>query len=154
MKNLKIVFIVALLGFVFGCGQKKVVTQQPNKVLTKELSEIPTFPGCESHTDWIEKEFCLMNSIQKLIALNAQKQQLNLPNARLKIKVRVEVDGSTTIIENSSSNKELETIAQATLTSLPFIEPAFSKTQKKKVTSAFFFDVVFENNELTSLSKK
>ena len=95
-----------------------------------------------------------MNSIQKLIALNTQKQQLNLVNARLKIGLRVEVDGLITILDNSSSNKELETIALTTLTSLPFIEPAFSKTQNKKVTSAFFFDVVFENNELISLSKK
>ena len=143
-----------LILFIFSCGQKKILESKPKKTLTRELSEIPTFPNCETYKDWIEKEFCLTNSIQELISKNAKKNNLSLIKDTLKIGIRIEVDGSSTIMENKSNNKELESLSQNVLEDLPYIEPASSKSLNRKVTSAYSFYVIFENNEITSKWKK
>jgi hypothetical protein len=151
MKSILALFLIL---FIFSCGQKKVVESKPKKTLTRELSEIPTFPNCETYKDWIEKEFCLTNSIQELIFKNAKKNNLTLIKDTLKVGIRIEVDGSSTIMENKSNNKELEKLSQNVLENLPYIEPASSTSLNQKVTSAYSFYVIFENNEITSKWEK
>ena len=151
MKSILALFLIL---YISSCGQKKVVQSKPKKTLTKELSEIPTFPNCASYKDWIEKEFCLTNSIQELISKNAKEGNLNLIKDTLKIGIRIEVDGSSTIMENKSNNKELENLSQNVLENLPYIGPARSKSLNRKVTSAYSFYVIFENNKITSKWKK
>jgi len=120
----------------------------------RELSEIPTFPNCESSKDWIEKESCLTNSIQELIYKRAKKNNLTLAKDTLKVGIRIVIDGSSTLIENKSKNKKLESLSQKILENLPYIEPASSKSLDRKVTSAYSFYVIFENNEITSKWEK
>ena len=151
MKSIISLFLVL---FVISCGQKKVIASKPKRVLTKELSEIPTFPNCETHKDWIEKQFCLTNSIQELISIKAKKNNLVLIQDTLKVGVRIEIDGSSTIMENKSNNKELESLSQKVLENLPYIEPAYSKSLDRKVTSAYSFYVIFANNEIINKWKK
>ena len=137
-----------------GCAQKKAATHTSKRVLTQELSEIPTFPGCEKYKDWIEKEFCITNSIQQLIAKKARTENLVLERDTLTIGIRIETDGSTTIRENKSSNKKLEELSKDVLTHLPYIEPAYSKVMNAKVTAAYSFYVLFVDNRLKSLWEK
>ncbi|MBU2951823.1 hypothetical protein KO493_14075 [Tamlana agarivorans] len=151
MKSILTLFLIL---FLSNCGQKKVVESKPKKTLTRELSEIPTFPNCETYKDWIEKEFCLTNSIQELISKNAKKNNLTLTKDTLKVAIRIEIDGSSTIMENKSNNKKLESLSQNVLENLPYIEPASSKSLDRKVTSAYSFYLIFENNEITSKLKK
>ncbi len=147
---MKSIFTLFLVLFISSCGQKKVVESKPKKTLIRELSEIPTFLNCEIHKDWIEKEFCLINSIQELISINAKKNNLTLTKDTLKIGIRIEIDGLSTIMENKSNNKELESLSQNVLENLPYIEPASSKSLNRKVSSVYSFYVIFENNAITS----
>ena len=151
MKSILTFFLIL---FLSNCGQKKVVESKQKKTLTRELSEIPTFPNCETYKDWIEKEFCLTNSIQELISKNAKKNNLTLKKDTLKVGIRIEIDGSSTIMENKSNNKKLEKLSQNVLENLPYIEPASSKSLDRKVTSAYSFYVIFENNEITNKWEK
>ncbi|CAL2075377.1 hypothetical protein [Tenacibaculum sp. 190524A05c] len=145
----QIIFFFTIL-LITSCGQKKTVESKPTQFLTKDLTEVPTFPNCETHKDWIDKELCLVNSIQELISKKAEESKLVLAQDTLKVGIRIEVDGSSTILSNKSNNKELESLSLKVLEDLPYIEPAISKKLNKKVTSGFSFYVIFKNNEITS----
>ena len=112
-------------------------------------SRIPLISKCKkNHT-----EACLQNSISDLILSEANKRNLTLKNDTLKIGVRINKDGSTSIMDNETKNSELKEVVTDVLSSMELIEPAYIKSLKRYETVSYSWYILIKNNEITNRFK-
>lgn len=112
-------------------------------------SRIPLISKCKkNHT-----EACLQNSISDLILTEANKRNLTLKNDTLKIGVRINKDGSTSIMDNETKNLELKKVVTDVLSSMELIEPAYIKSLKRYETVSYSWYILIKNNEITNRFK-
>jgi hypothetical protein len=111
-----------------------------------------TFPGCENTFD---KDECFRRSVGEII-LNDFNNPENLKITKsikntieIKLLIRCEVSGETTILEINSKIKEVDSIVNESLKKLPQIQPIVSQFEPK--TSSIGFYVILEKNSKTNL---
>lgn len=109
-------------------------------------SRIPLISKCKkNHT-----EACLQNSISDLILNEAIKRNLTLKNDTLKIGVRINKDGSSSLMDNETKNSELKKVVTDVLSSIELIEPAYIKNLKRYETVSYSWYILIKNNEITN----
>ena len=108
----------------------------------------PTFPSC---VNAIDKGKCYKMTIGKIIVkdLNAEEnhEKLNEINQIIEIKLRIrsEVSGESTILGIDSKNKNIDEIVLNSLKKLPKVQPVISKENRKVSTFNEFYVIVKKN---------
>ncbi|WP_298507105.1 hypothetical protein [uncultured Maribacter sp.] len=133
-------------------GRKKPYELIEKKSLPRKFtnkSRIPLISKCKNnHT-----EACLQNSISDLILSEANKINLTLKSDTLKIGVRINKNGSTSIMDNETKNSELKKVVTDVLSSMELIEPAYIKSLKRYETVSYSWYILIKNNEITNRFK-
>lgn len=152
MKNNRIGIIICglfALFFLNSCISNKSKNNQKKEVILNQLrfknkSKIPLIKNCKNN----QTEACLMNSINNMILFEVNERNLILKKDTLKIGIRINKDGTTSILENETNNTNLKDVALDVLSSMDIIEPAYFKSQNSYKAVAYFWDIIIENNEV------
>ncbi len=141
--------LLALICLVFNSCIFKVNKDNRNSNLYEKLnfknkSEIPFISECkENHS-----EACLKDYINELILNEAKNRNLNLLQDTLNIGIRINVDGTTSILEIKSNNHYLEQVTFDVLSKIKIIEPAYIEDLERYESTAFFWYFFVQKNEL------
>ena len=112
-------------------------------------SRIPLISQCKkNHTD-----ACLQNTISDLILSEVTNRNLTIKNDTLKVGIRINKDGSTSILDNKTKNSELKKVANDILSSLEVIEPAYIKSLKRYETVSYSWYIIIKENEIINRFK-
>ncbi len=154
MKNSRIeiiIYVFFVLFFLNSCILNKSKSKQKKEVLTNHLkfknkSKIPLIKNCKNN----QTKECLLNSINNMILSEVNERNLILTKDTLKIGVRINKDGTTSILKNETTNLDLKNVTFDVLSSMNIIEPAYFESQNSYKAVAYFWYVFIENNELVS----
>jgi hypothetical protein len=138
--------ILTLLFSIFCFGQK-------DKTMLDYMNETSaTFVNCSNSNNKID---CLENKIGNLIVSKVneehRKNSFDLKIAQIKILIRVEESGESTLLELETENQKIKVIAEKTLKELPLFVPAYSTTEFRSVTASYGFYATIELNKKTDL---
>ncbi len=148
MKNNKIEIIICVL-FALFFFNSCISSMQKNEVITNQLkfknkSKTPLIKNCKND----QTEACLLNTINNMILLEVKQRNLILKNDTLKIGIRINKNGTTSILENETNNSSLKKVTSDVLSSIDIIEPAYFKSQNSYQAVSYFWDIFIENNEI------
>ncbi|OUS13888.1 hypothetical protein A9Q93_08880 [Nonlabens dokdonensis] len=111
-----------------------------------------TFINCDKSGDKIN---CLQEGIGNLIAyaINEQHKKNNFEIKKIVIKINIRVDenGESTILNLETENKNVQIIAQKVLDSLPLFKPPYSISKFRSVTASYAFYTSLEKNKKINL---
>ncbi|MDO6473098.1 hypothetical protein [Maribacter sp. 1_MG-2023] len=132
--------------YVGSKDRTKLIEKNKSLPKFKNKSRIPLISECKkNHT-----EACFQNAISNKILSRANQYKIVLPADTLKVRIRINKDGSTTLSENQTKNPELKKITEDVVNSLKDIEPAYIKSKETYETVSYSWYVIFRNNEITN----
>ncbi|WP_298503583.1 hypothetical protein [uncultured Maribacter sp.] len=151
MKNSKIrsIFLgILTLMCLASCVSRKS-KNKPKTIIVKHRkfsnkSKIPLIENCKND----QTEECLKKTISNLILFEVKKRELNLLKDTLKIGIRINADGTTSVMENLTNNFALRKVAFDVLNSMDVIQPAYFESQKSYKTVSYFWYMIIENNTI------
>jgi len=154
MKNYTTKYIVHgvfTLIILSSCISKKSKNKQKVDVINQlnfiNKSKIPLIKNCENN----QTVKCLQNTISDLILIEVNNKKITLKNDTLRVGIRINKDGTTSILENKTSNIELKKVVSDILISLDTIEPAYFENQKSYKAVAYYWYIFIENNEIIEI---
>ncbi|MBO0341053.1 hypothetical protein [Flagellimonas profundi] len=110
----------------------------------KNKSSVPFIENCENN----QTDACFQNSISEIILNKANERNLVLEKDTLQIGIRVNENGTLTILDNITSNESLKKIVPEAISDLKNIEPGYLESQKRYISSGYKWFIIIENNEL------
>jgi len=105
----------------------------------------PTYPDCGNKDD---RSKCYIVGFSDLIISDLNKSNFSgLDRIQIKLLIRTETDGKSTILRLKSDNSEVERIAHSALTKAPLVEPIKSQNGKNEISSKDFTVVAIWNKK-------
>lgn len=149
----KILFLTILITFcscIFPKTKKEM--QEPTSSTTEftNKSMTPLIENCRNKNT----EACFHNTLSDFILNRVKEENLNLTKDTLQVLIRINQDGSTSLLENKTTNPLLRKVSSDVLTSLPQIEPAYSGKQQEYVTTSYSWFIIIENNKVINRFKE
>jgi hypothetical protein len=110
----------------------------------KNKSRVPFIENCKSN----QTDACFQNSISEIILKKASERNLILEKDTLQIGIRVNQNGTLTILDNITSNQSLKKVVSEVIPDLKNIEPGYLESQKRYISSGYKWYIIIENNKL------
>lgn len=151
MKNIKPYFLLSgifisfcLSSCLFNNSKSKQKINSNNQINFTNKSNVPLIAICKNENTVA----CFQNSISDLILNEAKRRNLTLKNDTLKVGVRINKDGTTSILDNETTNSELNAVTEDVLLSMEIIEPAFIDSQNSYQTVSYSWFIVIKDNKM------
>ncbi len=115
----------------------------PEKNFTNR-SEIPFIENCkDDHTT-----ACFQNTISDLILQKVDEKGMILKQDTLQIMVRVNEDGTLSLLDNNTSNESLKKVAASVVSNITNVQPGYLEEQKRYISSGYSWFIIIEDNKL------
>ncbi|WP_299716639.1 hypothetical protein [uncultured Tenacibaculum sp.] len=142
LKKLNSILLTVIL--LTSCVSKKTHNSDRKQKEFSNRSSIPLISDCrDNHT-----ESCLQNTISDLILKEANENNLDLKNDTLKVSVRINPNGSISVLDNKTNNKKLKASSLNTLENMKSIEPAYIESLGEYRAVSYSWYILIKDNKI------